>query len=63
MKKSVVTIRFTGPELAFIRAYAEKWGLSLSEAVRMIVHEWTLIVSLLGRLPEELRARLFESLR
>jgi len=60
--KRVVTIRFSDGELAFIKAYAEKWGISLSEAVRMIIHEWMMMVSLMGKMPRELREKVIESL-
>jgi len=60
--KRVVTIRFSNGELAFIRAYAEKWGLSVSEAVRMMIHEWMIMVSLMGKMPREQREKLMESI-
>jgi len=61
-KNKPLPIRFTDAELEFIRAYAERWGVSLSEAVRMILHEWIGMVMLTSRMSMEDRAKILSLL-
>ena len=56
MTKRVVTIRFSEPEYQFISYFAERWGVSLSEAIRLILHEFIGINMVLSNIPQAKKA-------
>ena len=56
MPKRVVTIRFSEPEYQFISYFAEKWGVSLSEAIRLVLHEFIGMNMVLSNMPQAKKA-------
>jgi len=56
--RKIVTIRFSKPEYEFIEFFAERWGVSISEAVRLILHEFVGMSMVLSNMPEARKALL-----
>ena len=52
MARRVVTIRFSQPEYEFIAYMAERWGVSISEALRIILHEFIGMTMVMSNMPE-----------
>jgi len=50
--RRVVTIRFSKPEYEFIAYMADRWGVSMSEAVRIILHEFIGMAMIMSNMPE-----------
>jgi len=53
--KRIVTIRFSEPEYQFISYFAEKWGVSISDAIRLILHEFIGMNMVLSNMPQAKR--------
>jgi len=50
--RRVVTIRFSQPEYEFIAYMADRWGVSISEAIRIILHEFIGMTMIMSNMPE-----------
>ena len=56
MARRVVTIRFSEPEYQFISYFAEKWGVSISDAIRLVLHEFIGMNMVLSNMPQAKKA-------